>query len=238
MAGFFDFLFGGEDTSGQDLTIQQRQQALPLVQGATQQGRQDLLGLAPQQIAAQTGGVQSALDLLAGTIPQQFNTFQQGNVGAQSALLSGLGQQQAAILGLPINNAALQPQTLGFDTSFASQQLPQSITNPALLSLLQAPPPEQQTQTSLDPLDVPFQAPDPTTGATTQREQFVALGLMLPPPEVNPLNTATTEDRLSSLGLTAPTIQQRTANPINDLSEVDRLAALGLGGFGAGRGGN
>jgi len=70
-------------------------------------------------------GFQAALDVMAQAAPQQLSAFQQGNLGAQAALLGGLPQMQNAILGLPANLNAIQPQAIQYDTSFFNQQLPE-----------------------------------------------------------------------------------------------------------------
>lgn len=69
-------------------------------------------------------GYQAALDAFSQSAPQQFSTFQQGNVGAQQALLAGLPQIQNAILGIPTDLSALQPQTIDYDTSFIPTEIP------------------------------------------------------------------------------------------------------------------
>ncbi len=92
-------------------TAQARGDAIPLFQNAQQNALQ---------------GFQGALDVFGQTIPQQFEAFQGGNVGAQNAILAGLGQQQAAILGQQLDPNALQAQTLQLpDFSTFQQQLPE-----------------------------------------------------------------------------------------------------------------
>lgn len=88
--------------------------------------REDALPLFDAAQISREQGFQGALDVFGETIPQQANVFQQGNVGAQQALLTGQQQQQNAILGLPANLSGFQPQALQFDSSFAQQQLPQA----------------------------------------------------------------------------------------------------------------
>jgi len=83
-------------------------------------------------------GSQGALDIFGQTIPQQLQTFQQGNVGAQQALLAGQPQFSNALLGLPIDFNAVQAQQLQFDPSFAQQTLPEFQTSPVSIT-----PPEQ-----------------------------------------------------------------------------------------------
>ena len=135
-------LFGGTDTSAQGGQIAANKKAQQFIEKKGAQSRGDLLALAPGAEANRNMGFQAALDVLKQTIPQQFSTFQQGNTGAQAALLAGLPQIQNAILGQQVDLSALQPQTINVDTSFANQQLPDFTSIPELLpSPASAPPP-------------------------------------------------------------------------------------------------
>ncbi|MCK5609380.1 hypothetical protein KAR91_46335 [Candidatus Pacearchaeota archaeon] len=121
---------------GQDL-------ASTLQREAAAQARNDAIPLfqSAQQNALQ--GFQGALDIFGQTVPQQLQAFQGGNVGAQQALLAGLPQQQAAILGGQLDPNALQAQTLQLpDFSTFQQQLPQFTDINQALGVNQ---PQQQT---------------------------------------------------------------------------------------------
>jgi hypothetical protein len=89
------------------------------------QARGDALALAPGGFDARSLGTQGALDVFGQTIPQQLSAFQQGNMGAQQALLGGMPQFQNAIMGLPVDYGAMQPRAVQYDPSFAQQQVPQ-----------------------------------------------------------------------------------------------------------------
>jgi hypothetical protein len=117
-------IFGGTDTSAQDAAIGQNAAAAAAIRAATQQARNDALGLFPQGQQARSLGFQGALDVLGQTIPQQLQAFQAGNVGAQQNLAAGLPQFQNAILGGQVDFSAFQPTRIPIDTGFASQQLP------------------------------------------------------------------------------------------------------------------
>jgi len=117
-------LFGGPDKSSLNTQIGFNNQATDFIKSQAAQARGDAYGLAPAGQDNRNMGYQAALDVLGMTIPQQFSTFQQGNVGAQGALLAGLPQVQNAILGLPTDLSGLQPQAINYDASFAQQQLP------------------------------------------------------------------------------------------------------------------
>lgn len=72
------------------------------------------------------GGFQSALDVIGAVTPEQLGLFQGGNVAAQNALISGLPQFQAAILGQPTDFSGFQAQQLPADLSFLQGiQVPQ-----------------------------------------------------------------------------------------------------------------
>jgi hypothetical protein len=71
-------------------------------------------------------GFQGALDVFGQTLPQQADVFQQGNMGAQQALMSGQQQFQNAIMGLPVDYGFMQPQALDYNMDWAQQQLPQA----------------------------------------------------------------------------------------------------------------
>ena len=102
---------------------------------AKAQARTDALRLTPAAEQNRLMGAQRGLDILGQSIPQQFSTFQQGNVGAQQQQIGGLSQIQNALLGLPVDTSGFQPQTLDFDTSFAQQQLPEFISTTQALGL-------------------------------------------------------------------------------------------------------
>lgn len=113
-------------------------------------------------------GFQGALDVFGQTIPQQASVFQQGNVGAQQALLAGQQQQRNAILGLPTDLSGLQPQTLQFDTRPPTDE---SVLQPQNLPPTDSPvlqPQNLQFGTSFAQQQLPqtegFQAA-PTSGA-------------------------------------------------------------------------
>jgi hypothetical protein len=94
------------------------------LQASTQQARGDLFKLFPAAQQNTQQGYQGALDVFSQALPQQAQTFQDGNVAAQNQLLAGLPQFQNAILGNPVDNSQFQATRLqqpNFD--FANQQL-------------------------------------------------------------------------------------------------------------------
>jgi hypothetical protein len=117
-------LFGGTDTSAQKAQIAANESTQRFIESQGAQARSDAAGLFDASNINRNLGLQAGLDVLGQTIPQQFSTFQQGNVGAQQTLLAGLPQIQNAILGLPTDLSGLQPQSIDFNTDFAQQQIP------------------------------------------------------------------------------------------------------------------
>ena len=125
MSKVTDTLFGGTDNSSQKRQLAQNEQAKELIAEQAGIARGDIMNLYPAADASRNMGFQAALDIMGQAAPQQFGAFQQGNVGAQQALLSGLPQMQNAIMGIPTDLSGLQPQTIDYSTDFAQQQLPQ-----------------------------------------------------------------------------------------------------------------
>ena len=111
-SGVSDFLFGGQNDSQQEKQAEQNAVYQQYVMDSADQARGDALSLQPLVNQAFHGGYQSAADMLGGATEQALNTFGEGNYTAQQSLLAGMPQYQNAILGLPVNNAALQPMKL------------------------------------------------------------------------------------------------------------------------------
>jgi len=94
------------------------------VERAAAQARADALRLFGGAEAQRLGGFQGAQNIFAGTVPQQFDIFQQGNIQAQQT--AGLAPQQIqnALLGLPVDFGFLQPSApVQADFSFLNQPL-------------------------------------------------------------------------------------------------------------------
>ena len=140
--------------AGQDAALQASIQAV-------EQARSDAIPLFQDAQQNQLAGFGGALDIFNQSIPQQQQVFQQGNVGAQQALLAGMPQFQNAILGNQVDFSAFQPQTLDLP-QFQPAELPQfnSINN-SLGIFPTAPQPAQQ-QTPFR--GVPDNFSDPRTG--------------------------------------------------------------------------
>jgi len=136
-----DTFFGGAEKKAAKVQQAGLEQGQADIRAGQAQARQDVLKLFP---AAQENiglGFQGALDVFGQSLPAQTDVFQQGNVGAQQALINALPQFQNAILGGQVDFSAFQPtQIQAPDLGFFQQQLPQ-FTDPF------APPPQQQVTT-------------------------------------------------------------------------------------------
>ena len=137
--GLLKGAFGSKDKGAQKRTSALVKEGRQYVVDQAAGGRIDLLDMWPRAEANRNMGYQSALDVFGQTMPQALSTFQQGNVGAQGALLAGLPQIQNAIYGLPTDLSGMQPQAIQYDPSYTQQQLPDFFG-------AQAPPPDAAQQ--------------------------------------------------------------------------------------------
>lgn len=120
-----NFLGGAERRAG-DIQAQSGRDAQDLIRENVAQARSDAIPLFDAAQQNTQAGFQGAMDVFNQSIPQQQQVFQQGNVGAQQALLAGAPQFQNAILGGQIDYSQMQPQTLDIP-QFTPQQLPEYI---------------------------------------------------------------------------------------------------------------
>jgi len=127
-------LFGGESDEGIERAEKSNQLTRDFLARQEAMGRADIRKAMPSQYAAMTAGQQAGLDVYGQSMPQQANAFVGGNVAAQQALLSGMPMFEDAIRGGNVNYAALQPYQGSYDMSFAQQQLPDAVANPAYLA--------------------------------------------------------------------------------------------------------
>lgn len=94
------------------------------VEKQSAQARADALPLFDQASRTRLLTGQTIQNIFSQALPAQADIFTQGNVGAQQALLAGLPQQQAAILGQTLDPNALQAQQFTPDFSFLQQADP------------------------------------------------------------------------------------------------------------------
>ena len=126
-------LFGGESDKGIKAQEKSNAELLRFMERQQSTARTDIRNAMPSQFAAQTAGQQAGLDVYGQTMPQQANAFVGGNVAAQNSLLSGMPMYEQAIRGTGVNYGGLQPYEGSYDMSFAQQQLPDAVANPAYL---------------------------------------------------------------------------------------------------------
>ena len=77
-----------------------------------QKARNDAIPLFNASRKANRSGTQAGMDALGKSTMQQIDTSARGNYFAQEQMLAGLPQVQNAILGMPVDMAALQPKIL------------------------------------------------------------------------------------------------------------------------------
>lgn len=81
----------------------QKQQSQEFIERQIKQARADIFKLFPAAQESRQKGLDAGLHLYSQAYPAMMNSFQQGNVGAQQALIAGLPQMQNAIMGDPVN---------------------------------------------------------------------------------------------------------------------------------------
>lgn len=128
MSNAIKTIFGGTDDSSQKAQKGANKVAKAFIEKQTALARSDANRLFPQAQQRIGAGTQAAIDINAQAVPASLAPFQQGNVQAQQALLAGLPQIQNALLGMPVDMGALQPQQVNYDASFLQQQLPQLLS--------------------------------------------------------------------------------------------------------------
>ena len=92
------------------------------IQANKDQARGDILGLFSTSEQNLLKGNQGMLDFAQLASPQQFSTFNQGNLNAQRTLAQTLPQMYNAMMGNPINYNNLQPREVLFDPLLARNE--------------------------------------------------------------------------------------------------------------------
>jgi hypothetical protein len=135
---------GGTDKSAQNAQIASNEQTLALQDKLAQQARRDVSMLFPAAQDNYLAGQQAALNIFGEAAPRQADAFLQGNMGAQQQISRGLPQMQNALMGMPVDYSAFQPQQIQADTSWMQNvQIPQFTTPQQALALT---PQEIQSQ--------------------------------------------------------------------------------------------
>ena len=121
-----DTFFGGAEKNAAKATQKGIERGIDVIEKSTKQAREDLFKLFPAAQQNLQQGFQGALDVFGQSLPAQTDVFQQGNVGAQQQLITGLQQQQNALFGNQVDMSQLQPfQVQQPDLGFFNQTLPQ-----------------------------------------------------------------------------------------------------------------
>jgi hypothetical protein len=107
---------------------------------AAQNVQREALGMGQQM---RQEGMQQGLGMIGQLYGPSANLMQQGNTGAQQALLAGLPLQRAAILGGNIDYSQLQPQSVNYDPNllagiFGNARIPQGSVSYAPFPTAQA----------------------------------------------------------------------------------------------------
>ncbi len=124
-SGITEKIFGGTDNSAQKEQIKQNKASREFTEAQLAQSREDINSLYPRGDQARNDSYNAALALMGQSIPEQSRLFQQGNVGAQQQLLSGVPSYQSAIMGTPYQYN-MQPMALQQSPASMFQvQLPQ-----------------------------------------------------------------------------------------------------------------
>lgn len=123
-----DTFFGGAEKKAAKAQTKALEQGQEYTRQASEQARGDIFKLFPAAQQNLAGGFQGALNVFGQSLPAQTQAFQQGNVGAQQQLISGLPQIQNALFGNAVDYSQFQPtQVQQPDLSFFQQQLPQYV---------------------------------------------------------------------------------------------------------------
>jgi len=109
LSGLTEKVFGGTDNSAQKEQIKANAASKAYTEAMAKQSAAQANYLYSQGDYARNTGINAAMGLMGNNMPTQMGMYQNGNVAAQQQLLAGLPQYQNAILGMPVNNNALQP---------------------------------------------------------------------------------------------------------------------------------
>lgn len=124
---------------GSDEAIERQEKSNELLRefiaNQTNMARADLRNTLPGMQQAMTAGTQAGMDIYEQTMPQQMQAMTGGNVAAQGTILAGMIPYEQAIRGGAIDYTALKPYEGSIDMSFASQQLPEAVANPAYIGM-------------------------------------------------------------------------------------------------------
>ena len=99
----------------------QRAASQAYIEKQISQARSDIFKLFPSAQESRQKGLDAGLQLYKQAYPAMMNTFQQGNVAAQQAVIAGLPQMQNALIKGRVDMSAFNPVSI---------QQPQGLTLP------------------------------------------------------------------------------------------------------------
>lgn len=101
-----------------------QERAADTVSAAADRARNDVLSFFPEAQQNLLVGAQGAIDIFSAGIPLAQRQLQAGNIQAQETTARGFGQQQAALLGLPVESfQAGAPITTGETEALLGQDI-------------------------------------------------------------------------------------------------------------------
>ena len=125
--GFFSKLFGGTDDSSQKAQIAQNRESLAYTKEQAGIARGDANRLFEQASGNRRAGYEAALEMLGGTIPQQFDVYQQGRQNQQNTMLAGQDQIINALMGNAVDTSGMRAAPLNIDPSVFNVSLPERV---------------------------------------------------------------------------------------------------------------
>lgn len=219
MGKVFKGIFGGKDTSQQNLTLEDNRRRQDFIEEATRQARSDVLRVAPGAEQARNAGFQSAIDALTGVSSARIDALQNAGMLGQSALVGGLNLTKDALLGNPTDFSGFQPRQVRVDSSVLNRQLPQS---PGIAQSLSTPNFEERElaqgiQTDADLFNAASRGRIP--GLTSDEQQFFAQ-LLTGSPEFNMSNRFVGDPRGQIPGVIGAPEAELTAQNRNRVSNL------------------
>jgi hypothetical protein len=126
LGGIGEKIFGGTDNSAQKEQIRANKRAQEFIEQQTGLAIQDIAQLYPMGEQFRNDAYNQAMGLMGASALPQMSYFQQGNVGAQNALIGAMPQYQNALFGNPVDYSQFQPVQFQMPSPSAFQaQLPQ-----------------------------------------------------------------------------------------------------------------
>ena len=125
VGGYLSSQSGGDSGSAQGPSSADMEKAQKMIVDYTNRVRRDIYELGPKAIKNMLAGKEGALGVLKEALPQQMESFRQGNMNAQETTAAGLPQQIAAQMGQELDLSGLQAKGIDSSTDWiAGLQMP------------------------------------------------------------------------------------------------------------------